>query len=379
MMCSPDLRSADHLCRRRSSHWVPQPCLPDGVRAISAAYVVKVDSSTGDVEDRQWIDASAPAATGITLAGGNVWLTGFTPGADVPITPAALMPSHLGPGFTAGAYLSAVSFAGGVNTGPQITCVLDAANLTHAGAIASFQLLSIFGQQLTGLVSPGGMGVPFAGVSIVFAGQLAQLLYTSPTQINVAVSPPVVTTGPLPPSIVMQVTTDGANLERQFPFTASNLNLFASLSSSGPCVDSLGYLPLAANADGSLNSCTNPAKFGTTISFFVEGVGGLDSPPTPGEELPDVAAFVGDCALAVTHTIAINDVFRVDVTPPPASLPARMVAALPPRPGCNSIIAFFLPYNGEPVGPHVVPVPSGGPIFNFSPGQPLPMIIWVTR
>ena len=109
---------------------------------------MKVDPSTGAVEDGQWIDGSTPGATGITLAGGKVWITGPTAAPDVPFLPAVLAPENLGPGFLEGAYLSAVDFSGGVNTGPAIACVLDGGNLSHVGAVSSFRLISIFGAHL---------------------------------------------------------------------------------------------------------------------------------------------------------------------------------------------------------------------------------------
>ena len=36
-------------------------------------------------------------------------------------------------------------------------------------------------------------------------------------------------------------------------------------------------------------------------------------------------------------------------------------------------------YTGAPVGPLIVPAGGAGPIVNFVPGQPMPMIVWVTR
>jgi len=360
--------------------WVPQPCLPNSPTAIAAAYVMKIDAASGDTLDGQWIDGSAPAASGIALAEGRVWITGFTPGPDVPITPGALTSAHLGPGFTPGGYLSAVDFSAGVDSGPRIACVLDAANLTHAGAVASFQLLSIFGANLgpaPGVAAPDGADTSLAGVSITFDGQPAQLLYVSANQINVAVTPPIVTSGPLPGSIAMQVNVNGVTLDRQFPFTSTNLNIFANLSADASCA---GFLPLAANADGTLNSCTNPAKSGTTISFFVEGAGGLGPPPTPGQELSDMAAYVGACGAGVTRAPAINNyVFRVDVALPPASLPCANGYSPVSSTGMELNYPVFLYYRGEPIGPYVVPVPSGSPIFNFSPGQAMPMLIWVTE
>lgn len=85
--------------------WIPQECWPNNITAISEAYVMKVDPATGAVRDAQWIDGSAPGATGIALAGGKVWITGTTPAPDVPFSPGVLAPKNLGPGFLEGAYL----------------------------------------------------------------------------------------------------------------------------------------------------------------------------------------------------------------------------------------------------------------------------------
>jgi hypothetical protein len=38
-----------------------------------------------------------------------------------------------------------------------------------------------------------------------------------------------------------------------------------------------------------------------------------------------------------------------------------------------------LSYNSAPVGPLTVPSGGAGPIVNFAPGQPMPMIVWVTK
>jgi hypothetical protein len=109
--------------------WIPQQCWPDNITAISEAYVMKVDPTSGKVLDGQWIDGSAPGATAIALAAGKVWITGQTPGPDVPFSPGVLAPQNLAPGFLTGAYLSAADFSGGVNTGPAIACVLEATHL----------------------------------------------------------------------------------------------------------------------------------------------------------------------------------------------------------------------------------------------------------
>jgi uncharacterized protein (TIGR03437 family) len=366
--------------------WIPQQCLPDNITAISAAYVMQVDTSSGNVLDSQWIDGSAPGATGIALTDGKVWITGETPGADVPFTPDVLAPQGLGPGFLAGAYLSQVDFSGGVNTGPAIACVLDGGNLTHVGPVAAFQLLSIFGTNLgpaKGVAAMGGSAKSLGGVSVTFDGNPAQLLYVSSSQINVAVPAPLPSqaVAPYPNATVMQLKVNNVTLERQFPLTVSNMNLFATLTSNEiSCAPAKqianGFQPVATNANGLPNSCTNPAQLGSTVSFFMHGVGAEQLGFPPAKQLFNLEALVGECSVPVTNASLIDGfVYKVDVSVPPL---------LPCGDGYNEDSAenpfsVTFTYNGETVGPRVVPAPNGGPIINFAPGQPLPMIVWVTK
>jgi uncharacterized protein (TIGR03437 family) len=172
----------------------------------------------------------------------------------------------------------------------------------------------------------------------------------------------------------MQVTVNGmSSIQRQFPGATSNLNLFANLTSNEvACPNDIanGFQPLAMNADGSLNSCAHPAKFGATVSFFVEGVGS-PSGSAPPTELPELQASVGGCAAPVENTSLTNGfVYQVDVQMPLSTSCAEQY---------NSTAAAFdvtFTNNGAAVGPLVVPPPSG-PIVNFTPGQPMPMIVWV--
>lgn len=369
--------------------WIPQQCWPDNITAISEAFVMKVDPSSGSVLDGQWIDGSAPGATAITLAAGKVWIAGETPAPDVPFSAGVLAPENLGPGFLAGAYLSGVDFTGGVKTGPAIACVLDAANLTHAGPVAAYQLLSIFGTNLgpaTGEAAPDGTDTSVAGVSITFDGTPAPLLYVSATQINVVVpAPPAPSTQAvvsLPTARVMQMTVNGVTIQRQFPYTVSNPNLFADLSSNQvpcPAANSIqnGFQPVALNADGSANSCANPAKFGSTVSFFLEGIGGATFGFQPPPQVLDLETFVGFCSSAVTNASLINGfVYKVDVALPASLLPCAEDYS--PISAENSFAVTFS-YQGNTVAPRVIPIPNGGPIINFSPGEPMPMIVWVTN
>ncbi len=364
---------------------IPQPCWPDNIVAITEAYVMKVDPATGNVMDAQWIDGSAPGATGITLGGGKVWITGATPSPDVPFSPGALAPQNIGPGLLAGAYLSAVDFSEGVNSGPAIGCVLDGGNLTHVGAVAAFQLISIFGSNLgpaVGVATPDGADPSIAGVSVTFDGNPAQLLYVSASQINVAVPapPPTRAVAPLPTATVMRVMVNGSTLQRQFPFTASNLNLFANLSASEvscPAANFIanGFQPLAMNADGSLNSCANPAAYGSAVSFFVHGVGAIQLGFPPAPQLLNLQAFVGGCSTAVLNASLITGFdYKVDVAMPSSLLPCAQSYSTNEA---ENSFTVTLSYNDAPVGPLVLP--AGGPTVNFSPGQPMPMVVWVKQ
>ncbi|HZT33431.1 MAG TPA: SBBP repeat-containing protein [Bryobacteraceae bacterium] len=362
---------------------IPQVCVPNFTTAISAAYVLKVDPATGAVQDAQWIDGSAPGATGITLAGGKVWITGPTPGPQVPISPGALMPPASSPGFLEGVYLSAVDFATPATSGPSIACVLDGGNLSHAGAVAAFQLLSIFGTNLGPAVpvqAPDGADPSIGGVSVTFDGVPAQLLYVSASQINLAVPGPSPSSAgsPAKSSTIMQLTYNGVSVRRQFALTASNLNLFADLSTNrNPCPNGApsdnGFQPVAANADGSMNSCTNPAQAGSIVSFFAHGAGGFGSAPP---RLVNLHASVGfGCTALVTNTSLVTDfVYKLDV-----SLPASFEPCGESFTGIQGI-PVTVSYRDAPVGPLYIPADLAGPVTAFlPPGEPMRMIVWVKQ
>jgi uncharacterized protein (TIGR03437 family) len=241
------------------------------------------------------------------------------------------------------------------------------------GAVAAFQLISIFGAKL---------GTDTSGVSVTFDGNPAPLLYVSESQINVAVLAPPLNraVAPLAPAMVMQVTVNGVSIQRQFPFTLSNLNLFADLSSNeitcpSAGFDANGFQPLAENADGSVNSCTNPAKYGSTISFFMHGTGGVALGTPPPSQLPKLQANVGFCSAAIANmSLVTGFVYKIDVAMPASQLLCADDYSLSEA---ETSFPVTFSYNGLPVGPLVVP--NGGPIINFAPGVPMPMIVWVTR
>lgn len=358
---------------------IPAACLPNFTTAISEAYVAKVDPTTGSVQDGQWIGGAALGVAGVAFAGGRVWISGSAAGPQAPISPGALMPQNLGPGFRDGAYLSAVDFLPAPPV--SIACILDGGNFSHVGAVAAFQLISIVGTNLgpTTPVQAQDGASPLGGVSVTFDGAPAQLLYVSDSQINVAVPPPPVPSSPGPSksSTVMQLTYNGAAVQRQFAFTTTNLNIFANLTTNlNPCPSvpstSLGFQPLAVNADGSTNSCATPAKAGSIVSLFVHGAGGFGSPPPQLVNLHASLEF--GCTALVTNAALISSfVYKVDV-----SLPASLAACGEDFSGTQGV-PLTLSYNDAPVGPFYIPADLAGPVLNFSPpGVPMPMTVWIS-
>jgi uncharacterized protein (TIGR03437 family) len=320
--------------------WVPQYCWPNEVVANSAAYVALVDPATGAALDAQWIGGSGPTGIGLTLAGGTAWIAGVTPAADVPITPGALMPGSLGGGLLSGAFLAAVDFSTAATSAPAVACVLDSGNLSHVRAVTGQQLISLFGQNLG---QPGSVDVSFNDVP-------AQLLYVSPTQINVVV--PNQAYSAAPQVSAMKLTLGGATIERQFPYIASNPSLFGNLSPQ-PCGTSQQFEALALNGDGSTNSCTAPAQAGGIISLFVDGTGGPLAPNILG-----MVAHFGQCAASVENASLLNGlVYQLDMRLP-TTIPI-CVGAFGPE-GIAQFGFVQLSYGDTPVGPTTL---TGSPMI----------------
>ena len=366
--------------------WVPQQCLPNRVTGNSSAYLVKLDAATGNVTDSQWLDGSGVGAVSVTIAGGKVWMTGATQLADVPLTAGALAPANLSTGALPGAYLAAVDFSV-TATGPRIGCVLDGGNFMHTGPVAPKQLITLFGTGLGPAVGVAAGDTPvtsLSGVTVTFDGVPAQLLYVSASQINVVAPDGIVGKA----GIVMQASVNGVvTVARQFPVVRANPNLLADLSQSqtncaGPYQNNYGFAPMVTNADGSLNTCTNPAKLGSQVSFYVHGVG-----------LPVCFCFdamVGYFSAAVVNASVLSAILtRVDVQLP-GSFTTGSISTVPAA--TVGVFAVTLGLFGEAIGPVTLPVPMGLviepvalPAVSGNPGSPglaqqaMPMLVWATR
>ena len=352
---------------------IPSVCQPNFNTSVSSAYVLKVDPTNGNVQDGQWLSGSALGATGITLASGKVWMTGPTPGAEVPQSPNAVSPAKQTAGFQQGVYLSGVDFSSSP-AGPSIACVLDSANFSHTGVVAPLQLISIFGSNLGPAVpaSASAGEESLGGVSVTFNGTPAKLLYVSASQLNVAV--PQQDPHLMRIWTTMQLTYNGGSVQRQFPLVTPNLSLFADLSSglsSCPSTQT-GYHPLAMNEDGSINGCDHPAAAGSKVSLFLNGAGGYGSTVDTLNSL--VADLNFGCASIIAgNAVALNSyVLQTDLALPAAS------AGCGPSVGSAVAVPFTLSYKGAPIGPFVVPATSAGPSVTFAlTNQSMPMLIWV--
>jgi len=241
---------------------IPAPCLPNAI-IQSPAYVAQVDTS-GGILGSQFIGGSKILLSGIALSGSTLWIAGATRDFNVPFTPNTLTLPSLDSTPIAGAYLGGVDFSKPQPPAgtPQIACIVDSADFAAIGPAAPYQLLTIFGTGLgpfAGVAAANNSTLLLGGVTVSSGAVSSPLLYVSSTQINFAV--PLVQ-GPLTNRLI-QVTVNGVNaLQREIPFTLANPSLF--LNSTGNI--------LALNADGSLNSAANPARFGSAMSVFVNGL-----------------------------------------------------------------------------------------------------------
>jgi len=258
---------------------LPTQCLLPEAMDEKSAYVAEVDPS-GNVLGSQYIGGSTLAISGValsgtTVSGSTLWIAGATNLANFPFSPNALTSWNIGPNPLPGAYLGAVDFSQPQPPAgtPQIGCIVDAADLQPTGPIVPYQLLTIFGNGLgpaTAAVATDYSTTTLGGVSVLFGSLAAPLLYVSPNQINLAV--PSGVSSQFSSDTIMQVMVNGVSLAPlEFPLTYANPGLFV-IPGSYQTTSFQEPVAVALNADGSLNSSTNPAHLGSVISIFVNGL-----------------------------------------------------------------------------------------------------------
>jgi uncharacterized protein (TIGR03437 family) len=163
----------------------------------------------------------------------------------------------------------------------RIAAIADTADSAKIVRVAPGQLLTLYGTNLAPQGSaPASTQFPVSlnGVSVTFSGIAAPILYTSGIQINLQVPYEVaglteVTMQVSAPSFTESyILAVAARQPSVFVFSNSfSQPLFDVASCNGQTVS--GLQPLALNADGTLNSCANPAASGSVVTLFLNGLG----------------------------------------------------------------------------------------------------------
>jgi uncharacterized protein (TIGR03437 family) len=152
-----------------------------------------------------------------------------------------------------------------------ISGVVDAAS-QKATPVCPGKLVVIYGSGL-GPAQPvrqgGQLTTELGGTIVSFNGMAAQILYASATQVA-AIAP---------------YTLIGANAQVTLSYRGDTSEVFVSVAPSSPglfTANQTGAGQAAAlNANGSVNSATNPIKIGDSITLYATGEGWFSVPDPP--------------------------------------------------------------------------------------------------
>jgi uncharacterized protein (TIGR03437 family) len=218
----------------------------------------------------------------------------------------------------------------------RVTMIADPADNAKLVSVAPGQLLTLYGTNLAPQgVAPSADGFPtsFNGVAIAFNGIAAPILYTSATQINLQVPYEISGQTQVTMQVSSQTVSPAVSESYIFAVAARQPSVFVSAASFGAPIFDIatcngqsiaGLQALALNADGSINSCANPAAAGSTVTIFLNGLGVTTPAQTTGAVSPSAVAIgpsvaassaSGTTAALPTQTLpgAIADVAQVQV------------------------------------------------------------------
>lgn len=344
---------------------IPAVCLPGSNSSIlSAAFAMRISGQDGSVLGLQIIPGSLLTQISSTVdAQGNIYVAGSSGLPDVPLTSGFAFDSAVTQRTVYGTFLVRTDLA---NPQSQIGCITDSPTTTLIGPVAPGQLITLYGNGLGPTEPIVGMencaaSLPtlLGGVSVTFNGTPAPLLYVSPSQINVQVPFEVQQSA----SAQMRVMLNGSVIgSRLFSVVPLNPSLFLDSGSfavncGGAQIDSV-FTALALNQDGTVNSCANPAKAGSELSLFVNGLGvdssnrvtGSLSGSSPGYIAAFAAVFDGYDSLEVDSFAdlpgAISGLGWIQV-----HVPDTINSALP-------FLALSLSVNELQAGPFVASIPA---------------------
>jgi uncharacterized protein (TIGR03437 family) len=244
------------------------------------------------------------------------------------------------------------------NAPAPVYCALDSASQKEVTSVAPGQLISLYGPDMAigrqvGTpngegVLPGNLGWRIAN----FDGTFAKFLYTSIRQANIIV--PYEIAGRTSVTMQYRLFVGFFNdLQFSMPFTVvprspAAFQLFAPIEYCGFVNSKFTSYPyfykptvLARNEDGSLNTCANPARAGSTASIFVNGGGIVGTQPVTGlmnwETTPVniTATMTRDGLLPEPEVVSVtldpgspNGVWRVRFRIPPNAQTGPMPASI---------------------------------------------------
>jgi len=199
-----------------------------------------------------------------------------------------------------------------------IACILDAADYKPVASIAPGELLSLYGDFSSGSPAtppPGKAPASLDGVTIDVNGHPSPLLYVGGEQVNFQA--PFGIAGGTQANIKFASTRLNVSDSHTLPIVPSNPTAFLNTAAPSPALATCtmessgsvnGLLPVALNADGSANTCLNPAPAGSIVTLFLNGLGVTSRPvvTAKGATVVSVSAIKG----------AISGVWKVNVRIP---------------------------------------------------------------
>jgi len=150
---------------------------------------------------------------------------------------------------------------------------------------------------------------------VTFNGVPAPILYSSSGQVNLQV--PYEIAGQS--NVAMKIQYCGAGFPQcpfggksdvfNFPVVASQPASFLSAVGYAACgsIPTTSLSPLASNADGTLNSCSNPAVAGSLVQVYLNGVGAGGGNPATGAIAASPAAPLPLLARAIFTLTGIGN------------------------------------------------------------------------
>jgi uncharacterized protein (TIGR03437 family) len=209
-----------------------------------------------------------------------------------------------------------------------IACILDAADLQQVTAITPGELLTIFGESLgTEATTPNAGAFPtfLGGVNVEINGMPSPLLYAGSQQVNFQA--PFEIAGAAQGEIVFTSTSVNVSGSLTLPIVASDPVAFLDKSSSAANCG-VGAIPLAFNADGSRNLCTNPAAAGSLVTMFLDGLGvtapaqatgAIAAGPGAALNVPVLASNGATAVSVIALSGSISGVWQVQLKMPSGS------------------------------------------------------------